>query len=155
MNIELLAAGTRPPAWTDAGFREYQKRLPREWHLLLKEVPVARRSKGKSTDQLKREEGDKMLAAIKPGAMVVVLDREGDIWSTEQLAQNFEKWMQSYSDVQVLIGGPDGLDSRCIERANVIWSLSRLTFPHFLVRTMVAEQLYRAWSITANHPYHK
>jgi 23S rRNA (pseudouridine1915-N3)-methyltransferase len=155
LNIELLAAGTKPPAWTDAGFREYQKRLPREWRLLLKEVPVARRSKGKNLDQLKREEGDKMLAAIKPGAMVVTLDREGDIWTTEQLAARFEKWMQSYSDVQLLIGGPDGLDARCIERSNVSWSLSRLTFPHFLVRTLVAEQLYRAWSIMANHPYHK
>ena len=96
-----------------------------------------------------------MLALLKPGALVIALDRNGAQMSTEQLAAALEEWRQEFSRVQILIGGPDGLSEGCLDSAAKSWSLSLLTFPHFMVRVMVAEQLYRAWSILNNHPYHK
>lgn len=96
-----------------------------------------------------------MLDAIKPGAIVIALDTGGNIWSTQQLATNLSSWHEQYGAVQLLIGGPDGLDNSCLERASQTWSLSNLTFPHFMVRMIVAEQVYRAWSILNNHPYHR
>ena len=96
-----------------------------------------------------------MLASINPEARVIALDSRGDIWSTQELASKFDKWRQTSPVVQLLVGGPDGLDERCIERADDVWSLSRLTFPHFVVRILLAEQIYRAWSVLNNHPYHK
>ncbi len=96
-----------------------------------------------------------MLAAVRDGARVVALDSTGTNWSTEQLADNLDQWMQSYRCLQLLIGGPDGLSRECLSRADDIWSLSRLTFPHFLVRVLLAEQVYRAWSVLNGHPYHK
>ncbi len=155
MNIELLAAGTKPPDWIDTGFGEYQKRLSGHWPLDVREIAVAKRSKNQSLERLKQEEGDRMLLAVKPGAKLVALDRTGSIWSTQELAERVERWSMSASHLQIMIGGPDGLAEQCTERASEIWSLSALTFPHFLVRVIVAEQLYRAWSIQNNHPYHK
>ena len=155
MNIELLAAGTRPPAWINEGFREYQKRLSGDWKLQLVEVPVARRTKGASTVKLKEQEGEKMLDLVKPGSLLVALDVAGVTMSTAQLAQELRRWMLDYSRVQIMIGGPDGLSDACLSSAAKALSLSKLTFPHFVVRMLVAEQLYRAWTIINNHPYHK
>lgn len=161
--IELLAAGTRAPDWVVEGFGEYEKRLPRDWRLELREVPVARRTHRKSNRKdsgaelarLQAEEGEKMMAAIRPGSRVVALDSGGTIWSTEQLADNFERWSLDTKVVQFMIGGPDGLARECLDRADNVWSLSRLTLPHFMVRVLLAEQVYRAWAILNNHPYHK
>lgn len=155
MNIELLAAGTRPPAWINEGFREYQKRLPRNWALQLREVPLVRRTKSVSMAKLKEEEGRRMLTLVKPGALLVALDRQGSEMDTKQLATSLAAWSGEYSRMQLMIGGPDGLDPGCVAAASRCWSLSRLTFPHFMVRLLVAEQLYRAWTILHNHPYHK
>ncbi|XOV85873.1 MAG: 23S rRNA (pseudouridine(1915)-N(3))-methyltransferase RlmH [Pseudomonadota bacterium] len=155
MNIELLAAGTKPPAWIEAGFGEYQKRLSGHWPLEVREIAVARRGKNPALDRLKQEEGDRMLAAVRPGAKLVALDRTGTGWSTETLAQRLDNWALSASHLQIMIGGPDGLAQQCTDQASEVWSLSALTFPHFLVRVIVAEQLYRAWTIQNNHPYHK
>ena len=155
MNIELLAAGTKAPAWVNDGFREYQKRLPRDWNLELREVPVSRRSRNSTREKLVNDEGERMMALLKPGALVIALDRSGAQMSTPELAASMEEWRQEFSRVQILIGGPDGLSKGCLDSAAKSWSLSLLTFPHFMVRVMVAEQLYRAWSILNNHPYHK
>lgn len=155
MQIELLAAGTRPPAWIGEGFKEYQKRLPREWALQLLEVPIARRTRNNTMEKVKEHEGERMLALIKPGAVVVALDRTGVQMSTEELAQCLDRWRLDCNRLQLIIGGPDGLSKRCLDAATKTWSLSLLTFPHFVVRLLVAEQLYRAWSILNNHPYHK
>lgn len=96
-----------------------------------------------------------MLAAMRPGAKVVALDAGGSIWSTTELAERLDKWRVEAGELQLLVGGPDGLDERCVAAASEVWSLSRLTFPHFLVRVLLAEQLYRAWTVITNHPYHK
>lgn len=96
-----------------------------------------------------------MLAAIRPADRVVALDLSGKAWSTPELAGQLENWSMDACDVSLLIGGPDGLDPRCLARADQRWSLSNLTLPHPLVRVLLAEQIYRAWTITQNHPYHK
>ncbi len=155
LNFELLAAGTRAPDWVVTGFGEYQKRLGGQWRLLLREIPTAKRSKNANTVGLKREEGDRMLAALRSDVRLVALDTCGSLLSTETLAEKCGQWMLETGQVQLMIGGPDGLDGRCVDRADLVWSLSPLTFPHFLVRILVAEQLYRAWSILNHHPYHK
>ncbi|MBV1878880.1 MAG: 23S rRNA (pseudouridine(1915)-N(3))-methyltransferase RlmH [Pseudomonadales bacterium] len=155
MNVELLAAGTRSPDWVTKGVSEYQKRLPREWSFQLKEIPVAKRHKGEPVGIQKKAEGEKMLALLKPDSRLIALDSRGSNWSTEKLAQNFGQWQHDYRYVYFMVGGPDGLADKCLEVANDTWSLSRLTFPHFVVRILLAEQFYRAWAILNNHPYHK
>lgn len=137
------------------GFEEYRKRLPANWRFRLTEFPIAKRRKGSNVERLKKEEGEKITAAVKAGARVIAMDRDGEMWSTDRLANTLEGWCRESWHVQILIGGPDGLSDQCLASAHDTWSLSRLTFPHFLVRVIVAEQLYRAWSILNKHPYHK
>ncbi|MFT4712780.1 MAG: 23S rRNA (pseudouridine1915-N3)-methyltransferase [Candidatus Azotimanducaceae bacterium] len=155
MQIELIAAGTRSPSWVSDGYKEYEKRLPREWQLILSEIPVAHRGKSQSVAKLKEEEGKKMLERLKTGGVVIAMDSRGGDWTTEKLAQQFTSWLQTASQVQLMVGGPDGLSQACLQRADFTWSLSRLTFPHFMVRLLLAEQIYRAWSVINHHPYHK
>lgn len=143
------------PAWIDTGFREYAKRLPAECALNLVEIDPGHRSKGASVQLARRVEGERMLAKVPRGAQVIALDVRGRAWSTEQLAQQLAGWMADGRDLSLLVGGPEGLADPCIERAERLWSLSPLTFPHPLVRVMLAEQLYRAWSILKGHPYHR
>lgn len=155
MKLRLLAVGQKMPAWVEAGVDEYRRRLPPE--LPLEVVPLALGQRGRNAplDKAIAREGDAMLAAIRPDDRVVALDLNGRSWSTPQLAGQLEQWRLDARDVCLLVGGPDGLDRRCLERADQRWSLSALTLPHPLVRVLLAEQLYRAWTITRNHPYHK
>ena len=155
MKIELLAAGTKPPAWIKEGVTEYQKRMPRECALKIREIAIAKRFKNDSLDRLKGEEEKGIRKQFVKGARLIALDREGSLWSTADLASRMKQWMNEYSHIQMLIGGPDGLSKSCLDDMDDSWSLSRLTFPHFLVRVLVAEQLYRAWSMLNNHPYHR
>jgi 23S rRNA (pseudouridine1915-N3)-methyltransferase len=155
MRIELIAAGTRSPGWVADGYKEYAKRLPKDWQLVLSEIPVARRGKTQSVEKLKDEEGRKMLDRIKAGGVVIAMDSRGNDWTTEKLAARFTGWLQTANQVQLMVGGPDGLSEACLQRADFTWSLSRLTFPHFMVRLLLAEQIYRAWSVVNHHPYHK
>ncbi len=155
MKIELLAAGTKPPDWIATGINEYQKRLPRDWQFDIRDIPVARRRKGEPVSKLKAEEGKRMQLAMNKSARIVAMDKGGANWSTEQLASKLSTWQTEYGHVQFLIGGPDGLSDESLAAATDTWSLSKLTFPHFIVRVMLAEQIYRAWSVLNNHPYHK
>lgn len=155
MRIRLIAVGTKMPAWIEAGFLEYSKRLPRELSLELLELPVAKRSKNYNVAQVKQQEGDKILSAIGSGEGVIALDVKGQSWSTEKLSSNMDGWLQEGRHYNLLIGGPDGLDERCLQRADQKWSLSSLTLPHPLVRVIVAEQIYRGWSFLKGHPYHR
>jgi len=146
MRIHLIAVGTRMPSWVEQGYREFSKRLPHECSL---------RSKSQAAERARDAEGQAMLAAIPTDCLVVALDVQGKAWSTEELAAKLQDWMASGRDLALLIGGPDGLSPACLERADQRWSLSSLTFPHALVRVLVAEQLYRAWTVTTGHPYHR
>lgn len=155
MRVRLIAVGTKMPAWVAAGYEDYARRLPRDWAVELVELPLAARSKNSSPAQAMEKEADAMLAAIGKGDRVVALEVTGRAWSTEQLAQQLSQWRMSGSNYSILIGGPDGLAPRCRAAAHLQWSLSPLTLPHPLVRIVVIEQLYRAYSILNNHPYHK
>ncbi|WP_127477931.1 23S rRNA (pseudouridine(1915)-N(3))-methyltransferase RlmH [Sulfurivermis fontis] len=155
MRLHLIAVGNRMPEWVEAGYAEYAKRLPADCALVLHEIAPGKRTKGADLERARREEGEKMLAALPKGAYVVALEVGGKDWSTADLAQRLTEWRQGGRDVALLVGGPEGLADTCRARADVQWSLSRLTLPHPLVRIVLAEQLYRAWSITQGHPYHR
>ena len=155
MRIQLLSVGRRMPAWIDAGFREYAKRLPPECALKLIEIDPGHRGKSANAQSARRLEGERMLAKIPTNAQVIALDTRGPAWSTEQLARQLAGWMADGRDLALLVGGPDGLAEPCLQRAGHLWSLSPLTFPHPLVRVILAEQLYRGWSILKGHPYHR
>jgi len=155
MNISLIAIGTRMPEWVNEGYREYVRRLPRECRLKLTEIPLGQRARSKTVERAVAEEGKRMLAEISPGEHVIALDVKGRNWSTEQLAVQFQQWMLAGRGISLLVGGPDGLSAPCLERAQQRWSLSPLTLPHALVRVLLAEQLYRAWTVTVGHPYHR
>ncbi len=155
MRINLIAVGTRMPGWVEAGVDEYRKRLPPELALNIREIPLGKRGKNADIARAIAQEGEAMLAAIGARDRVVALEVKGRAWSTEQLAQQLAGWQMSGDDVALLVGGPDGLAPACVARATERWSLSPLTLPHPLVRVLLAEQLYRAWTINHNHPYHR
>lgn len=156
MQINLIAVGKRMPEWVNSGFNEYTKRFPSDFRLHLFEVAMKKRGSGDSEIcRTLRQEGEQMLAAIPKNNYVIALDVKGKLWDTHELAQHFETWREQSQDISLLIGGPEGLAPECLQRADSKWSLSKLTFPHPLVRIIVAEQLYRVWSILIRHPYHR
>ncbi len=155
MRISVIAVGTRMPAWVGQGIAEYSKRLPRELKMVWREIPLAKRGKDAASPAVCAAEGEQMLKAIPAGERVVALDVQGKRVSTPDLARQLEAWQMSGDNYSILIGGPDGLSPACLTRADLCWSLSDLTLPHPLVRVVLAEQLYRAWTITVNHPYHR
>ena len=143
------------PAWVNEGYREYARRLPRECRLELTEIPSGQRVRSGNVERAVAEEGKRMLAEVSAGEHVIALDVKGRSWSTEQLARQFQQWMRDGRVIKLLVGGPDGLSAPCLKRAQQCWSLSSLTLPHALVRILVAEQLYRAWTVSVGHPYHR
>ncbi|RWR00775.1 50S rRNA methyltransferase [[Pantoea] beijingensis] len=155
MKLQLVAVGTKMPDWVQSGFMEYLRRFPKDMPLELIEVPAGKRGKNADIKRILEKEGEGMLAAVGKGNRIVTLDIPGHPWETPQLAHQLERWKQDGRDVSLLIGGPEGLSPACKAAAEQSWSLSALTLPHPLVRVLVAESLYRAWSITANHPYHR
>ncbi len=155
MNIFLIAVGNRMPRWVVEGFEEYAKRLPGECSLRLVEIPPGHRGKQADTARTLRDEGNRMLKAVPKGCRIIALDVMGKAWSTEQLASKLAQWMADGPDLALLVGGPEGLAQDCLAAAELRWSLSPLTMPHPLVRVLLAEQLYRAWSLLRNHPYHR
>ena len=155
MKCRVIAAGTRLPDWIDAGFHDYQKRLKRPISIELVEIPIATRTANSSASQAMDKESRAMLAALAKDDHVVALEVAGRALSTADLAAWLKTRMREGGDVAFLIGGPDGLGPDIRKRAVSTWSLSALTFPHALVRVMLAEQLYRAASLLAGHPYHR
>lgn len=151
----MLAVGTRMPGWVTQGVEEYRKRLPREMSLEVVELSPGPRQKSADPAKAIRVEGDRLLSRLKDSELVVALDVEGKPWSTHTLSERMQDWQMAGSDVSLLIGGPDGLDQRCLSRADLRWSLSPLTLPHPLVRILLAEQLYRGWTLMTGHPYHR
>ena len=155
MKCRLIAAGTRLPDWVNTGFLEYQKRLRAPLVLELEEIPVATRRAGENPQRAMAREGANMLAALGPKDHVVALEVSAPQRSTEAVSTWLAERLRAAKPLALLIGGPDGLAPQCIERADESWSLSPLTLPHALVRIVVAEQLYRAMSLLAGHPYHR
>lgn len=155
MRLKIIAVGTRMPVWVEQGYNEYAKRLPRDFMVEMVELPLATRGKNCDLARAIEKEGEAMLAAIGKRDQVIALDVKGKSWSTQTLSEQLTDWRMSGDNFSLLIGGPDGLASACLDRASKRWSLSDLTLPHPLVRVIVIEQLYRAWTILQHHPYHK
>ena len=154
MKLRLVAVGAKSPGWVDAGFTDYARRMPRECALELVEIAPANR-KGWPSERVLADEGERILARVGRSDQVVALDVAGKACTTEQLAKKLDNWRMRRGDVSFLIGGADGLDQSCLTRADESLSLSAMTFPHQLVRVMLAEQLYRAWTVLHGHPYHR
>ena len=155
MRIRLVAIGNKLPQWIEQGSQDYLKRLPREFAFELIEIPLGHRGKNADIDRAMRQEGQAMLKHVEPSDWVVALEILGKNWSSEQLADNLNDWQMRGQNIVFLIGGPEGLAPECKQRADQNWSLSNLTLPHPLVRVIFAESLYRAWTITVGHPYHR
>jgi 23S rRNA (pseudouridine1915-N3)-methyltransferase len=155
LRLVLLAATNRQPEWVEAGYEDYAKRLRGRCRLELVTVALARRGASVPIERAVAEEGERLLARVPRGARVIALNEAGKAWTTRTLAAELELWMQGGAPVAMLVGGPDGLSPACLERADEQWSLSALTLPHGLVRVVVAEALYRAWSLLEGHPYHR
>lgn len=152
MQISVYAVGRKMPAWVQQASTDYVKRMPRRWQFTVREFPQAQ---GDTGDVIMAKEADALLDAIPEKAHVIALDNRGASWSTEQTAAHLASWQELGKSLIFLIGGADGLHPSCRARANQMWSLSPLTYPHPLVRVILVEQLYRAQSLLDNHPYHR
>lgn len=155
MHIRLLAIGDRQPAWVDSGFDGYRARFPREWRFETVTIPTAKRGKNAPPGKARDVEGEALLAKLNTAEKLVLLDERGEQLSSKELADKLADWQSDGRDIAFVIGGPDGVSDTCRKRADLTLSLSRLTLPHGLARVVLAEQLYRAASLLAGHPYHR
>lgn len=155
MKLLIVAVGHRMPAWVEAGFDEFAKRMPRELPLQLVEIKAEPRTSGKTVDAMMNAEAARIDAALPPRCRRVILDERGSDLSSVALARRLEDWQAQGQDVALIVGGPDGLAPAFKASADEAIRLSSLTLPHALVRPLLAEALYRAWSINRNHPYHR
>ena len=151
----VAAVGQRMPRWVNEAWTEYARRMPPGMGLSLREITLAKRGKNADTRRLTAVESNALYSAMPKRARIIALDVQGQAWSTEKLAANLKNWMGEGRDVGFMIGGPDGIATEIMQKAENRWSLGPLTLPHPLVRVVLAEQLYRAWTITQNHPYHR
>ncbi len=155
MQIDLIAVGKRMPTWIETGFKEYAKRLPKNINFKLIEITPAIRGKNNNAENFKLKEEENINAALAPYSLIIALDEHGKSISSQSLANQVQTWNDENQHISLIIGGADGLSDAIKNKANQLWSLSEMTLPHGLVRVMVAEQIYRAWTITQNHPYHR
>jgi 23S rRNA (pseudouridine1915-N3)-methyltransferase len=154
VKLKIIAVGHKMPAWVTAGFEEYAKRMPREATISLIELKPDKRAAGKGGEQVREAEAARILEAAGKDYLIA-LDEHGQEVTTLKLADRFKTWLCGGRDVSLVIGGADGLHPSVIQKADWTWSLSPLTLPHAMVRVVLAEQLYRAWSVLNNHPYHR
>ena len=143
------------PDWVNKGYNEYAKRLTGDCQLKMVEITPGKRGKNADLARIKIQEGERILSAIPKRSLVVALEVTGKAWTTEELSRQLDHWLHGGQDIALLIGGPEGLSEACVDRADIKWSLSSLTLPHPLVRVLLSEQLYRAYSILKHHPYHR
>ncbi|HYG32911.1 MAG TPA: 23S rRNA (pseudouridine(1915)-N(3))-methyltransferase RlmH [Methylophilaceae bacterium] len=154
MKLRILSIGHKMPGWIEEGCKEYLKRMPRELFVEIVEIRPDKRASGRNSDQVQEAEGRRILEAAGRD-ILIALDEHGQEVTTLQLADRMQKWLGDGRDVSLVIGGADGLHPGVKARADWLWSLSKLTLPHAMVRVLLAEQLYRAWSVLSNHPYHR
>lgn len=154
MKIKLICVGNLPP-WAGLAYQDYAKRLKHQLELTCFEIKLPKRTSTGSVSKQVEQEGQRMLAHIDPADHVIALDENGSLWDSKTFSEKLQTWQMRIKTLSLLIGGPDGLSLACKQRANQLWSLSPLTFPHVFARLIVIEQLYRAWTLLIHHPYHR
>ncbi len=155
MHIRLLVVGDRQPSWVDDAFGIYSQRYPRDWKFRLDTIATVRRNRGRQSGQAMARESEQILSRLATTEQAILLDERGKQLTSASLATKLGEWQRDGRDLSFIIGGPDGVSEACRQRADFTWSLSQLTLPHGMVRVLFAEQLYRAWSLQAGHPYHR
>lgn len=155
MKLVVAAVGTRMPDWVTTAWDDYARRMPADCSLELREIKAEDRRTGKTTTRMMADEAERLTSVVTPGAITVALDERGRDVSTMDVFHSLEQWRETTSQVVFFIGGPDGLDDTLKREATLRWRLSSMTLPHPMVRVILAEQLYRAWAIMTNHPYHR
>ena len=155
MHIRLIAVGDRQPPWVDEAFRIYSGRFPPQWKFRLDVIATAKRTKAGNARRAIETEGELILGKLAGAEQTVLLDERGKQLTSSFLAGRLSGWQADGRDLAFIIGGPDGVSDVCRQRADFVWSLSDLTLPHGLARVLLAEQLYRAWSLASGHPYHR
>ena len=155
LRVCLFVVGTRMPPWREKGCSEYSKRMPPELSVKTIEVPLGSRTKSRSPNKAVEIEGETILKLVGRKDFVIALDVKGKSMCTAKLADRISEWQMQGKNISFMIGGPDGLSDSCLSRADLRWSISDLTLPHPLVRVLLLEQIYRAWTINNNHPYHR
>jgi len=155
MRIQIITVCSKMPRWVTEGYEEYAKRLPKHCSLSLCEIPLGKRRSNTNIQRLQEKESQQMLSMAGKHDHIIALEAQGAPWSTEQLANELQSWRHSGTNVSLLVGGPEGIASKVSSKAHQQWSLSSLTLPHTMVRLVIAEQIYRAWSIINHHPYHR
>lgn len=155
MQFYILAVGEKAPSWVDAGVNQYLSRMPHECKVNFIPITAAKRSKNQTIEQAKVREQEQLVKHTPKDSLRIALDEHGKLLTTKNLAVKLSQWMQTAPIITLYIGGPDGLSKEFLAKSDFVWSLSKLTMPHMLVRVLLVEQLYRAWTITQGHPYHR
>jgi len=155
MQIRLITVGSKQKKWIDLAFQEYQKRLPNEWRFCIEEIHTAKRRKNETPLSKIEREGKKILQKLNNNEQLIVLDEQGEEFSTQELAVKFHKLAKVSNKLCFVIGGPDGLSDTIKKKSNMSWALTKLTLPHGLVRIIFIEQIYRLWTLLSGHPYHR
>lgn len=155
MRLSVLAVGTRMPGWVNDGVKEYARRMPRQIQFGIEEISPGLRTARGNVAAAREQEAKQLTRRAATADLRIVLDEKGAPWTSMQLADQLRDWLQNVPHVALMIGGPDGVTDEIRDRADHLWSLSRLTLPHGLVRVVLAEQIYRAWTIVDGHPYHR
>jgi 23S rRNA (pseudouridine1915-N3)-methyltransferase len=155
VKINIIAIGNKMPAWVEEASLDFIKRMPAEIKINSLLLPLIKRGKNPDIPRVVRDESRKILSAIPKGSALVVLDVLGQSVTTMKLSSLLESWLQHGQDISIVIGGPDGVSDELLSASSLKISLSALTFPHTLARVILLEQIYRAWSILNNHPYHR
>ena len=155
MKVQIIAVGQKMPEWVNVACTDYLKRIPRELNIQLTTIPLTQRKSRASVEQLRRQEAELILKKIPRSSFSIALDEQGKQWSSLEWSLQLERWMPEYTQVNFIIGGPDGLAEQCRQACAQTISLGRMTMPHALVRVVLIEQLYRAWTLRSGHPYHR
>ena len=155
MQLQIIAVGHKMPSWVESACADYLKRLPREINIQLTGIALAQRKGGRSVEQLKQQEASQIMKKIPSGSFTIALDERGKQWSSGEWSQQLEYWMREHPRVNFIIGGPDGLTDECRQASAQTIAFGAMTMPHALVRIVLIEQLYRAWTLLKGHPYHR
>lgn len=155
MHIRLIVVGSKQQQWVIDAFQGYAKRLPRHWNFSLFEIQALKRNKNESVTSVIKKEGAKILSEVRDNEQLIILDETGIEFTTQALSEKLDNLSTIRNRFCFVIGGPDGLSDDCKKRADMSWSLTKLTLPHGLVRVVFIEQIYRLWSLMSQHPYHR